>query len=277
MRLGQTGSVRSQLWTEDHARHYDIRHGDRFTTEVLEPTVALLSGLAAAAASAAVGSGDRAGHDQQQPRALELAIGTGRVAVPLREQGVSVAGIELSEPMLAGLREKVTAEEIPVVVGDMSTTTAPPPGPGGFHVVYLVYNTITNLLTQDAQVDCFVNAARHLVPGGYFVIENFVPDLRRLPPGQVAVPCTLTDEHLNVDTIDTVTQRLTSHHLRQRDDGTWSRSASEHRYIWPAELDLMARLAGLTPHRRIADWDGTPFDGESRSAVSIWRSAMAVS
>ena len=264
--------MRSQLWTERDAQHYDHNHRDRFDPAVLRPTVDLLAGLATEAAlTAAIGGVlDGAAADHQRARALELAIGTGRVAVPLHERGVAVAGIELSEPMVAKLRDKVAADEIPVTIGDMSTATAPPPGPAGFHLVYLVYNTITNLLTQDAQVDCFVNAARHLTSGGYFVIENVVPDLRRLPVGQAAVPCTVTDDHLNLDTFDTVSQRLTSHHFRRRagddgGDGTWSRTASEHRYCWPAELDLMARIAGLEPAQRMADWDGSPFDQSSPS------------
>jgi len=251
--------MRSQLWTEDHAHHYDERHGDRFDETVLGPTVRFLNELAAEAA------------DGHGPQVLELAIGTGRVAVPLRRRGVAVAGIERSEPMVAKLREKVSADEIPVTVGDMSTATAPPPGPGGFHLVYLVYNTITNLLTQDAQVDCFVNAARHLRPGGNFVIENVVPDLRRLPPGQDAVPFDLSDDHVGFDTIDTVSQRLTSHHVRRFDGDAWTRSASEHRYVWPSELDLMARIAGMEPVVRVADWNGSPFDETSGSAVSVWR------
>lgn len=250
--------MRSQLWTEDNARHYDERHRDKFDAAVLGPTVDFLHDIAAEAAGG------------RRPQALELAIGTGRVAVPLRRKGVAVAGIELSEPMVARLRERASAAEIPVVIGDMSTATAPPPGPGGFHLVYLVYNTITNLLTQDAQVDCFVNVARHLTPGGAFIVENFVPDLRRLPPGQDAVPSTLTDDHLNVDTIDPVNQRLTSHHFHRHDE-SWTRTASEHRYIWPAELDLMARIAGMKLVHRVADWDGSPFDETSGSAVSVWR------
>ncbi len=271
--------MRSQLWTEAHARSYDLNHRARFDPAVLGPTVEMLTDLARTAASVADPAADPApdpstattGPATATPQVLELAIGTGRVAVPLHHRGLAVAGIELAEPMVAELRAKVAADEIPVTVGDMSVVDAPPPGPGGFHLVYLVYNTITNLLTQDAQVDCFVNAARHLAPGGFFVVENFVPDLRRLPPGQRAVPCELTDDHLNLDTIDTVSQRLTSHHFRRGDDGRWTRAASEHRYIWPAELDLMARIAGLELIRRIADWDGTPFEEGSDSAVSVWR------
>ncbi len=250
--------MRSQLWTEDHARHYDDRHRDKFDPDVLGPTVDFLAAVAAEAARG------------QEPQALELAIGTGRVATPLRQQGIAVAGIELSEPMVAKLREKAPADEIPVVIGDMSTAAAPPPGPGAYHLVYLVYNTITNLLTQDAQVDCFVNAARHLASGGALVIENFVPDLRRLPPGQLAVPFDVTDEHVGFDTFDLATQRLTSHHLRRRGD-SWVRLASEHRFTWPSELDLMARIAGMELVDRVADWDRSPFEQDSRSAVSVWR------
>lgn len=264
--------MRSQLWTKDAARHYDANHANMFSPDVIRPTVGFLADLARQSAlTATIGDvTDGSVASTQQARALEFAIGTGRVALPLHHRGVAVAGIELSEPMAAKLREKVSEEDIPVVIGDMSTATAPPPGPGGFHLVYLVYNTITNLLTQDAQVDCFVNAARHLTPGGHLVIENFIAGLRRLPPGQIAVPFDVTDDHVGFDTIDLVTQRLTSHHVRRRGDGH-IRSASEHRYTWPSEMDLMARIAGLELVSRVADWDGSPFDNDSESAVSVWR------
>ena len=179
-----------------------------------------------------------------------------------------MAGIEMSQPMVDRLRAKVSAEEIPVVIGDMATATAP--DAGTYRLVYLVFNTITNLLTQDAQVDCFANAARHLAPGGYFVIECFVPNLRRLPPGQTASPFSVTEDHLGFDTYDLTNQLLTSHHFRPNGDG-FRRVASNHRYLWPSELDLMARLAGMELVERLADWDGSSFDGESPSHVSVWR------
>jgi len=206
-------------------------------------------------------------------RALEFAIGTGRVGVPLRARGVPVVGIELSEHMAAVLRRKVDADTLPVVIGDMATTVVP----GEFTLVYLVYNTITNLLTQDEQVECFRNAARHLAPGGRFVIELGVPPLRFLPPGQIAVPFDVSEQHLGFDTFDLVEQILVSHHfvrdgdVSDGDDGRYRRSNSRHRYAWPAELDLMARIAGLEPERRVADWDGAPFTQDSAKHISVWR------
>lgn len=245
--------MRSQYWTTEQAETYDDPDDPMFSPEVLGPTVDFLAALA--------GAGP----------ALELAIGTGRVAVPLRARGVEVHGIELSEPMIAVLRTKAGPEEIPVTVGDMSTVRAP----GEFTLVYLVYNTISNLLTQEAQVDCFRNAAAHLAPGGHFVIELGIPPLRQLPPGQGAVPFEVSEQHLGIDTIDPVTQRMTSHHYNRGPDGRYRHHPSEHRYVWPSELDLMARIAGLELVRRVADFTGREFTGESTSAVSVWRRPVA--
>ncbi|MEV7099570.1 methyltransferase domain-containing protein [Amycolatopsis sp. NPDC051045] len=217
-----------------------------FAPEVVEPTVDRLAELAAGG------------------RVLEFAIGTGRVAVPLAERGVSVTGIELSEPMLARLRAKAA---IPVVAGDMATATAP----GRFSLVYLVYNTISNLLTQDEQVECFRNAARHLDPGGRFVIELGVPELRRLPPGQDGLVFRADSGYLGVDTYDTVRQHLVSHHFTFGSGRQARLSRCPQRYIWPAELDLMGRLAGFEPESRHADWTGGEFTKESRSHVSVYR------
>ncbi|MFF3732404.1 class I SAM-dependent DNA methyltransferase [Streptomyces sp. NPDC002476] len=240
----------SELWTRATAEHYDAEESERSSPAFLGPTLDFLAELA--------GDG----------RALEFAVGTGRVGVPLRERGVPVAGIELSEHMAAVLRRKVDEETLPVTIGDMATTTVP----GEFSLVYLVYNTITNLLTQDEQVECFRNAARHLAPGGRFVIELAVPPLRFLPPGQVAVPFDVSERHLGFDTFDLAEQILVSHHLtRDGDDGRYRRGESRHRYAWPAELDLMARLAGLERERRVADWSGEPFTEDSTKHVSVWR------
>ncbi|MFF4899921.1 class I SAM-dependent methyltransferase [Streptomyces sp. NPDC001068] len=240
----------SQLWGRAEAERYDTEETRMTSAAVLGPTVEFLAELA--------GGG----------RALEFAVGTGRVAVPLRERGVPVVGIEFSEHMAAVLRRKADAETLPVVIGDMATTTVP----GEFSLVYLVYNTISNLLTQEEQVECFRNAARHLVPGGRFVIELGVPPLRLLPPGQVAVPFDVSAGHIGFDTFDLVGQILVSHHLtRDGSAGGYRRDASRHRYAWPAELDLMARIAGLEPERRVADWDGSPFTQESTKHVSVWR------
>ncbi|MFD8270274.1 class I SAM-dependent DNA methyltransferase [Streptomyces althioticus] len=240
----------SELWGPESAERYDSEETEMTSAAVLGATVDFLADLA--------GDG----------RALEFAIGTGRVGVPLRERGVPVAGIELSEHMAAVLRRKVDEETLPVVLGDMATTVVP----GEFSLVYLVYNTISNLLTQDEQVECFRNAARRLRPGGRFVIELGVPPLRFLPPGQVAVPFDVSERHLGFDTIDPVEQLLVSHHFtRDGEDGRYRREASRHRYAWPAELDLMARIAGLQLERRVADWDGSPFTQDSPKHVSVWR------
>ncbi|MBO7936810.1 class I SAM-dependent methyltransferase [Streptomyces sp. S9] len=240
----------SELWSRDTADRYDAEETERTSAAALGPTVDFLAEL--------TGGG----------RALEFAIGTGRVGVPLRERGVPVVGIELSEPMAAVLRRKADEDTLPVVIGDMATTVVP----GEFSLVYLVYNTITNLLTQDEQVECFRNAARHLAPGGRFVVELGVPPLRLLPPGQVAVPFDVSDRHLGFDTFDLVEQILVSHHFtRDGDDGRYRRGASRHRYAWPAELDLMAKIAGLRLERRVADWDGSPFTQDSPQHISVWR------
>lgn len=241
--------VSSEVWDEATARAYDETSAEMFAPSVLGPTVDLLERLA--------GSG----------AALEFAIGTGRVAIPLARRGVPVTGIELSAPMVEELRRKVDAETLPVAMGDMATTTVP----GEFSLVYLVFNSISNLRTQQEQVECFRNAARHLAPGGRFVIELWVPPLRRLPPGQLAAPMTVSAEHLCVDTYDLATQLCASHHFRHHADGTTTYGVGHFRYIWPAESDLMAQLAGLELEARFADWDATPFTSESESHVSVWR------
>jgi SAM-dependent methyltransferase len=239
----------SDLWDEDTAARYDDTSAEMFTSDVLDPAVDFLARLA--------GSGP----------ALEFAIGTGRVAVPLAARGVRVSGIELSQPMVDQLRRKVSEQELPVAVGDMATTTVP----GEFSLVYVVWNSIGNVRTQDEQVECFRNAARHLAPGGRFVIELWIPGIRRMPPGQSAVPFAVTDRHVGFDTYDMVTQQGTSHHYRRLDDGSTRYGASNFRYIWPAECDLMARLAGLEFEQRLADWHGAPFTSDSESHVSVWR------
>ncbi|MER7777818.1 class I SAM-dependent methyltransferase [Streptomyces sp. NPDC096191] len=240
----------SELWSRATADRYDAEEAENSSAAVLGPTLDFLAGLA--------GDG----------RALEFAIGTGRVGVPLRERGVPVAGIELSEHMAAMLRRKTDEDTLPVTIGDMAKTVVP----GEFALVYLVYNTITNLLTQDEQVECFRNAARHLRPGGRFVIELGVPPLRRLPPGQIAVPFDVSDRHLGFDTFDLVEQMLVSNHFtRDENTGQYRRDNSRHRYAWPAELDLMARIAGLELERRVADWDGSPFVQDSDKHISVWR------
>jgi hypothetical protein len=199
--------------------------------------------------------------------ALEFAIGTGRVGVPLAERGVSVTGIELSRPMIEQLRTKADEANIPVVVGDMATATAP----GEYSLVYLVYNTISNLLSQAEQVACFGNAARHLTSGGRFVIELEVPELRTLPPGQSATVFASEPGYIGVDTYDLVPQHLVSNHFRFGEGRQAQVFRSPHRYIWPAELDLMGQLAGFELESRHEDWVGGKFTAESRSHVSVYR------
>jgi SAM-dependent methyltransferase len=238
-----------EIWDVDASQRYDTPGTGMFAPEVLGPTVDRLVELA--------GGG----------RALEFAIGTGRVAVPLVQRGVSVTGIELSGPMIDQLRTKADDATIPVIAGDMATAVAP----GKYSLVYLVYNTISNLLTQAEQVECFRNASRHLTPGGRFVIELWVPELRKLPPGQQAMVWHSEPGYIGLDTYDVLCQHVVSHHFRF-DEGTEARlHRSPHRYIWPAELDLMAHLAGFELETRHADWAGADFTAESRSHVSVYR------
>lgn len=238
-----------ELWDLHAAQRYDTPGTGMFAPEVVGPAVDRLAGLA--------GDG----------RALEFAIGTGRIAVPLAERGVPVAGIELSRPMVEQLRAKAGEDVIPVVVGDMATARAP----GGYTLVYLVYNTISNLLAQADQVACFRNAARHLEPGGRFVIELWVPELRTLPPGCQATVWRADPGYIGLDTYDVLHQRVVSHHFHFGAGRQAELVRSPHRYIWPAELDLMAQLAGFELEARHADWTGGEFTAESRSHVSVYR------
>jgi SAM-dependent methyltransferase len=199
--------------------------------------------------------------------ALEMAIGTGRVALPLAAHGVPVSGIELSPDMVAQLRAKPGGDAIPVTVGDMATTRVD----GSFRLVYLIYNTIGNVETQDRQVACFANAAAHLDPGGCFVVEVGVPDLRRLAPGQDSVVFAHAPGYVGYDRYDDlVAQHAVSHHFVADRSGA-RETRTPFRFVWPSELDLMARLAGLELADRWADWDRSPFTGDSGSHVSVWR------
>jgi SAM-dependent methyltransferase len=235
------------MWDEDVAAGYDKGTPEMYAPEVLDPAVDFLAALAPGG------------------RALEFAIGTGRVALPLSGRGVTVAGIDTSEAMVAQLRGKPGADRIEVVIGDMSAGTVD----GRFDLVYLVFNTISNLLTQSAQVACFRNAARHLRPGGRFVIEVFVPNLRGLPPGAIGQPFRIERERVGFDTFDLLNQGLVSHHYTIT-EGHASVFRSHHRYVWPSELDLMGELAGLTLAQRWADWAKAPFTADSPSHVSVW-------
>jgi SAM-dependent methyltransferase len=244
-----SGMRQEEIWDAEAAQGYDTPGTGMFAADVLRPTVDRLAEFA--------GDG----------RALEFAIGTGRVAVPLAECGVPVTGIELSRPMLDQLRTKADEATIPVILGDMATAIAP----GKYTVVYLVYNTISNLLSQAEQVACFRNAARHLMPGGRFVIELWVPELRKLPPGQQATVFHSEPGYIGLDTYDVLRQHVVSHHFHFDESGQARLFRSPHRYIWPGELDLMAQLAGFELETRHADWTGAEFTAESRSHVSVYR------
>ena len=203
-------------------------------------------------------------------RALELAIGTGRIALPLAERGVEVWGIDLSEAMVARLRAKPGGAEIPVELGDFSTALAGVGMEGEFDLVYLVFNTIGNVASQDAQVATFANAARHLRPGGCFVVETGTPGVLGAQADHRYRVFSHTDEHHGIDEYDPVTQLMWSHHYTRTEDGTYRRNSVPFRYAWPAELDLMARLAGLRLRERVEWWDRTPYVASSRSHVSVW-------
>jgi hypothetical protein len=242
---------------EDHfgepvAARYDELSADLFEPAVVDPVVDFLADLAG------------------QGAALELGIGTGRIALPLAGRGIRVHGIDLSEAMVARLRAKPGAERIGVTIGDFATTRVE----GRFSVAYLVFNTIGNLTTQDEQVACFQNAAAHLQPEGCFVIEVGVPQLQRLPPGETVRAFALTPTHLGFDEYDVVTQGLISHHY-ELEDGRWDVGSLPQRYVWPAELDLMARLAGMRLRGRWGGWKREPFTGDSTKHVSVWEKAGA--
>lgn len=247
--------TQDELWDEAAAASYDTPGAGMFSDEVLGPTLDRLVDLA------------------DGGRALELAVGTGRVAIPLARRGVPVTGIELSRPMLDQLARTEGSEAVSAVHGDMVTTRAE----GEFSLVYLVFNTIANLLTQEAQVACFRNAAAHLSPGGCFVVELWVPDLRAVSPSAPAQVFSVQDGYLGLDAIDTASQRLMSHHVTFDPGATGPdrRSArigfTPHRYIWPSELDLMGQLAGFTLESRTADWTDAAFTSGSGSHVSVYR------
>jgi len=238
---------RDGYFDEAVAATYDEDAGDRFDAASVEPVVELLVGLA--------GDG----------RALELGIGTGRIALPLAARGVPVHGIELSGAMVRRLRAKPGGDAIGVTIGDFASAGAD----GTFRVAYLVFNTIMNLTTQDAQVACFRNVAAHLEPAGTFVIEVMVPRLRWLPPGQTVHPFHVGDTTFGFDEYDLATQGLVSHHV-DVSGGRGARHSIPFRYVWPAELDLMARLAGMRLRDRWAGWDREPFTGNSLQHVSVW-------
>lgn len=197
---------------------------------------------------------------------LEFAVGTGRIALPLSEKGARVKGIELSKAMVEKLREKESGPALEVVIGDMTTERVA----GAFSLVVLVFNTIDNLTTQQAQIACFENAARHLKPGGRFLVETLVPPLQKLPFGETRLAFANDSTHLGIDEFDIATQTYTSNHVWMT--GTDHKHLSiPFRYAWPAELDLMAQLAGLDLEFRWSDWNRAPFDRLSTKHISVWR------
>ncbi|WP_433544058.1 class I SAM-dependent DNA methyltransferase (plasmid) [Streptomyces sp. CA-294286] len=231
------------------AENYDDPASDVFAPAAVEPAADLLAGLAAGGP------------------ALEFGIGTGRIALPLARRGVPVHGIDLSRAMVEKLRAKPGGDAIDVTIGDFASTEVP--GRGGFAVAYLVFNTIMNLTTQAEQVACFRNAAAHLAPGGTFVIEVGVPELRLLPPGQTAVPFRVTANRWAFDHYDVATQAMSSNYVEVV-DGRGSYRSIPFRYVWPAELDLMAQLAGMRLRDRWEGWGREPFTNESGQHVSVW-------
>jgi SAM-dependent methyltransferase len=239
--------VPEDYFGERVAARYDESSAEMFDPAVVEPAVAFLAELA--------GTG----------RALELGIGTGRIALPLARRGIRVHGIDLSQAMVARLRAKPGGEGIAVTIGDFATSTVDEP----FSLVYLVFNTIVNLTTQDEQVACFQNAAAHLEPGGSFVIEVGVPSLRRLPPRATVNVSSFSETYFCLDEFDVATQGLVSHHYRAAGDAFEKRSIP-FRYVWPSELDLMARIAGMALRERWSGWTREPFTSDSTKHVSVW-------
>jgi SAM-dependent methyltransferase len=233
---------------EGVAATYDESSAEMFDPAIVEPAVDVLADLA------------------NGGRALELGIGTGRIALPLAARGVEVHGIELSQAMVARLRAKPGGDAIPITIGDFATVMAD----GPFRLAYLVFNTIMNLTTQAAQVACFRNVAAQLEPGGCFVIEVGVPSLRKLPPGESIRAFHVSAKRWGIDEFDVANQGLTSHYFEIGDDGRLDRLSIPFRYVWPAELDLMAELAGMQLRERWAGWQREPFTSESTKHVSVW-------
>jgi SAM-dependent methyltransferase len=240
--------VASITWGPEIADIYDTIYASKFDPSVLDPMVDLLAELA------------------DGSRALEFAVGTGRVALPLSSRGIAVHGIELSQHMASQLRRKPGADAVAVTVGDMTTTRVP----GAFALVYLVANTIMNVTTQAEQVAVFANAAAHLAPGGCFVVEVIVPQLRRLPAGETGRVFTLDSDHVGIETFDDLVGQIAWSHHWMDVGGRLVRHAAPYRYVWPSELDLMAQLAGFRPRDRWAGWTRQPFTSESVSQVAVF-------
>jgi SAM-dependent methyltransferase len=239
--------VPENYFDEQIAKTYEAKWPELFDPVVVHPAVNFLADLA--------GTGS----------ALELGIGTGRIAIPLSQRGVRVHGIDLSPDMVAQLQAKPDTDDIGVTIGDFATTSVG----GTFKLAYLVRNTITNLTRQEDQVACFRNVAAHLELGGCFVIEVYIPQLQRLPPGETIHVFAVTPTHLGFEEYDLANQIAISHHYWVT-DGQLETFSAPFRYVWPFELDLMARLAGMSLRERWSDWTRQPFTSDSRSHVSVW-------
>jgi|HubBroStandDraft_1064217.scaffolds.fasta_scaffold37910_2 SAM-dependent methyltransferase len=244
----QTWPVGSIVWGREIAEVYDETFAAQSEPSVVDPMVDLLAAL----------TGDGA--------ALEFAVGTGRIALPLQARGVPVQGVELSPDMVEQLRGKPGGKAVPVTVGDMATTRLSK----RFDLVYIVANSIMNLTTQEEQIAVFSNAAAHLAMGGLFVIELIVPQLRRVPLSEVARVFRLDPEHVGIETFDDVVGQVAwSHHWIEA-AGRLVRHSAPYRYIWPSELLLMARLTGFELRDRWGGWDRSPFDSESAKQVAVF-------
>jgi SAM-dependent methyltransferase len=243
----------SIVWGQELAQVYDKIYSAKFEPSVLDPAVALLADLARGGA------------------ALEFAVGTGRVALPLSASGVVVHGLELSPHMAAQLAAKPGADLIPVTAGDMTNTRVPG---APFRLVYLVANTIMNVTTQEEQLAVFANAAAHLERGGFLVVEVMVPQLRRVPPGEVARVFTLDSDHVGIETFDDLVGQIAWSHHWIEVDGQLVRHSAPYRYVWPSELGLMARLAGFRLRDRWAGWNRAPFTSDSTSQVTVFAKAV---
>jgi SAM-dependent methyltransferase len=247
-RCGRLPAVGAHTWGREIAEVYDRTYSAMAQPSVVQPMVDVLAELA--------GGGPT----------LEFAIGTGRVALPLSARGVAVHGIELSPHMVDQLHRKPGADAVPVTVGDMTTTRAP----GTFTLVYLVANTIMNVTTQDEQVAIFTNAAAHLEPGGKFLVDVIVPQLRSVPRGEVGRIFTLEPDHVGVETFDDLVEQIAWSHHWIEVDGRLIRHSAPYRYVWPSELALMARIAGFRHVDRWAGWDKTPFDSDSTRQIAVF-------
>ncbi len=244
----QTLPMGSIAWDEEIAGVYDATYAALAEPSVVDPMVDVLAGLAGEGA------------------ALEFAVGTGRIALPLSARGIPVHGIELSPDMVEQLHGKTGADAVPVTVGDMTTTRLP----DRFELVYIVANSLMNVTTQEEQLAVFSNAAAHLAPGGHFVIELIVPQLRRVPPSEVARVFTLSSDHVGIETFDDIVGQVAWSHHWIEVKGRLVRHSAPYRYIWPSELVLMAKLAGFELQDRWGDWDRSPFTDESAKQVAVF-------